>query len=119
MRKITRLAALAFRHEKQFTLGNTTVTVHNFESRGKCVEMRLHGNLIAFRELERDGISKVHVSLAGWGTPTTRERVNGLLDMLGSRAYFYQQKHCQRLSRADSDIALTDDAEFFEIETTC
>lgn len=60
----------------------------------------LHGNKIA--TLERypfGGTKSVTMTLAGWGTPTTRERLNGLLQSLAHRiggqptlAHFSQQK---------------------------
>ena len=73
MRKITRLAALAFRGGNKFTMGNTAVT-----NQAGVTEMFLHGNRIAIRD--HGGL---RVTLAGWNTPTTRERVNGLLEMFG------------------------------------
>lgn len=51
----------------------------------------LHGNLIAKRE--PDG--SIWVTLAGWGTVTTRERVNTLCRVLGSGVQFYQRDHVQ------------------------
>ena len=47
----------------------------------------LHGNKIA--TLERypyGGIKKVTMTLAGWGTVTTRERLNGLIQSIAWRA---------------------------------
>jgi hypothetical protein len=51
----------------------------------------LHDNLIAQRE--PDG--SVWVTLAGWGTVTTRDRVNTLCSVLGSGARFFQRDHVQ------------------------
>jgi len=90
MRNISRKAALAFRANKPFRLGNTEVDVDAAE-----VRLFLHGHCIAYRNLETLG--SVQVSLAGWGTPTTRERANGLLKMLGADIGFYQHKHEQYL----------------------
>ena len=59
--------------------------------------MFLHGNLIAKRE--SDG--SVWVTLAGWGTVTTRDRVNTLCHVLGSGVRFYQRNHVQRVSFPD------------------
>ncbi len=73
MRNITRRASLAFRGGDNFTLGNTAVT---YDSHTGIKQMRLHGNLIAET---RDG--ELYMTLAGWNTPTTRERLNGLLEM--------------------------------------
>ena len=54
--------------------------------------MFLHGNLIAKREAD----GSVWVTLAGWGTVTTRDRVNTLCHVLGSGVRFYQRNHVQR-----------------------
>jgi len=56
---------MAFRVGKSLTVGNTSV-IDN--------EVRLHGNLIAKRKGD-----DIYVTLAGWNTPTTRERVNGII----------------------------------------
>ena len=69
MRKITRDAVDAFFGWKSFSRGNTTVTHFGNES-----ELRLHGNMIA--EKHHD---KLMVSHCGWCTPTTRERLNGVV----------------------------------------
>ena len=78
MRKITRYAAIAFRGGDNWSLGNTTVCDG---------AMYLHGNKIA--ERREDG---VYCTLAGWNTPTTRERLNGLLEILGIPTGFYQHR---------------------------
>ena len=126
MRKISQKAAQAFLHCKNFSLDNTTVSViRHGNHQGTEIEMRLHGNKIAYRNLTVDGISKVHVSLAGWGTPTTRERVNGLLTTLGavSNGGYYQKNHCQMFSclrgkngRFDFEV---DARDWIEVETRC
>jgi hypothetical protein len=59
--------------------------------------MFLHGNLIAKREAD----GSVWVTLAGWGTVTTRDRVNTLCSVLGSGVRFYQRDHVQRVSFPD------------------
>jgi hypothetical protein len=64
MRKITIEAVKAFLNDGIFKKDNTRV------ENGRIF---LHGNLIA--EKRKDGI---YISLAGWNTVTTRERLNGL-----------------------------------------
>lgn len=71
MKTITKEIATAFIAGKAKSLNNTTTN-------GR--EVFLFNNLIA-RKME-DGTSRV--SLAGWNTPTTRERVNGILRLAGS-----------------------------------
>ena len=64
MRKVTRLTCEAFEGGMAKRMGNTRTDGHS---------LYLHGNKIAEW---RDG--EVYVSLAGWDTVTTRERLNGL-----------------------------------------
>lgn len=85
MRKITQLAAQAFIAGRPFTQSNTTVTHEGDNSR-----MYLHGNLIAHKTSD-----KLYVTLAGWPTVTTRERVNGLLTTMGRYERLFQHKHKQ------------------------
>ena len=73
MRKITRQAADAFINGRNFSRQNMTISHEDGIAR-----MYLHGNLIA----SQDG-TDLRMTLAGWNTPTTRERLNGLLDVLG------------------------------------
>ena len=94
MRKITQQAARAFIDGRKFSSGNTTVTV---DSEGYIV-MSLHGNIIAKRGMMD---TQIQVTLAGWGTPTTRERVNGLLTEYGVSAGFYQRNHLQYYGGTD------------------
>lgn len=65
MRKVTQQIKAAFEQGKSLKVGNT-------ETDGKTVW--LHGNAI----VKRDPDGLVRWSLAGWNTPTTRERVNGI-----------------------------------------
>lgn len=90
MRKISYEAALAFCHNAHYKNDNTEVVV---SERDCMAVMRLHGHIIATRV----GV-RVRVTLAGYGTPTTRERVNGLLTVLADefnwphRCGFAQEK---------------------------
>ena len=65
MRKVTEQIKQAFEQGKSKKVGNT-------ETDGQTVW--LHGNSI----VKRDGWGVVEWSLAGWNTPTTRERINGI-----------------------------------------
>lgn len=69
MRKITSQIARAFSERKTLRVANT------FTTEGR---LYLHGNLIA--ETREDGI---WFTLAGWNTPTTRERLGGVLPGYG------------------------------------
>lgn len=52
-----------------------------------------HGNTIAYYRSDTPGW--VYFTLAGWGTVTTRARLNTLLDWYGIKARFHQHKHEQ------------------------
>jgi|TARA_R100000479_G_C6388864_1_gene204215 hypothetical protein len=67
MRKITAKIKQAFDRRESKTINNT---------RTDGTTVWLHGNAIVKRE--DDG---VYVTLAGWNTPTTRERVNGITNI--------------------------------------
>lgn len=50
----------------------------------------LHGHAIAWHEN-----GEIKATLAGWGTVTTRDRLNTLSRLMGKGARFKQSKHCQ------------------------
>lgn len=91
MRKITESTARAFIARQNKTQGNTTV-MHN--DRDGITAMYLHGNLIAVWRYN----GSFKTTLAGWNTPTTRERLNGLIRLMheaghiDSAAYYSQHK---------------------------
>lgn len=76
MRKVTQNAVNAFMCNSPFAQGNTTVTV----VKGKT-QLFLHGNLIA----ERNSKGAISITNAGWFSNTTKERLNGVLNMVGIR----------------------------------
>jgi hypothetical protein len=79
MREISKYAAIALREGKTFRRANTTVTDSGY--------LLLHGSGIA-RKTE----SGLCVSLCGWNTVTTRERLNALLDCYGYSNYRIVQR---------------------------
>ena len=81
---ISSKAARAFVQGKRFSKSNTNVR-RNIDG---SVEMRLWDNLIARHTVE-DGTK---VTMAGWGTATTRARLNAITDELGMRGGFWQHK---------------------------
>lgn len=99
MRKITRQAAEAFRDGRKFSQGNTTVTGYTVDGT-QCARMYLHGNEIAFKFGK-----EILLTLAGWPTVTTRERLNGLLETLGIPQGFFQRKHEQYFGLHSADPA--------------
>tara|TARA_R110002012_G_C11320423_1_gene575767 strand:+ start:277 stop:588 length:312 start_codon:yes stop_codon:yes gene_type:complete len=75
MRKITQQIANAFAQGNKLTVGNTSTD-------GNAVI--LHGNYIA----EKDPWGNITMTLAGYNTQTTRERLNGVAEVLGLEARF-------------------------------
>jgi hypothetical protein len=97
MRKITYDAARAFLDGKSLTIGNTHTDGTN---------LYLFGNRIATKEnlsfMPRcDG--KVKLTLAGWPTATTRERLNGVLELIKADCRVYQEKHTQFYGNTEID----------------
>jgi len=82
MRKITKQIANAFAQGNKMTIGNTSTegSEHGFH-------VKLHGNTIALKNE-----SGIYMTLAGWNTTTTRERLNGIAQVLGLDASFTQRK---------------------------
>ena len=68
MRKITIEACSAFQRWWNFKKGNTEVIRYHDK-----MEMKLHGNLIAYSD-----ITGTYISNGGWSSNTTKERLNGL-----------------------------------------
>ena len=65
MRKVTEQIKTAFEKGESLKVGNTRTDGNR---------VWLHGNLI----VERTETGNIFATLAGWNTPTTRERVNGI-----------------------------------------
>jgi hypothetical protein len=84
MRVIEKQMIEAVKAGKNWLNGNTRV--HHDPVVGGCeVEVYLHGNLIAkrfFRGEDKPGEWKI--TLAGWNTPTTRSRLNALIQEFAS-----------------------------------
>ena len=77
MRKITQKIATAF-------INGESLKIKNTETDGQSVW--LHGN-----EIARKTDNGLEVTLAGWNTVTTRERVNGICELWGSNLRFVQR----------------------------
>ena len=77
MRKVTQKIANAF-------INGESLKIKNTETDGRSVW--LHGNMIA-----RKTDNGLEVTLAGWNTVTTRERVNGICELWGSNLRFVQR----------------------------
>lgn len=87
MRKIEEAMNRAIYLSKNATIGNTKV-MHTEGAGQHFVSVYLHGHMIAQRIN-----GEWSISLAGWNTPTTRSRLNGLLAVQSAaRARVYTVK---------------------------
>lgn len=82
MRKVTEQSVQAFLNRREFNSGNTCVKTEN----GVTV-LYLHNNPIA-RMLE-DG--EIEVSNCGYETNTTKERLNGVLELADTGSKIFQK----------------------------
>jgi hypothetical protein len=94
MRAITRAAVRAFRNWEDFRLGNTVV-----RGGDTGAVLYLHGHPIA--AVERGRVTVTH---AGWDTPTTKDRLNGVLSAVG----------CQGIYQKAGQWYWTDGTEFID-----
>jgi hypothetical protein len=93
MRKITKEAATAFRMDKPFKKDNTEVKVSQTET-----AMYLHGNKIAWCDGEN-----IYLSSCGYTTNTTKERLNGIIEMCyATKSIIYQRSFAWY--RDDKDV---------------
>jgi hypothetical protein len=84
MRKITKTVCGAF-------INGTPKSMRNTSTDG--VSLFLHGNKIAEK---RNG--EIWVTLAGWPTVTTRDRINGVARCLGMICFVHQSRNVQHLN---------------------
>jgi len=127
MRKITKESSEAFVNLKHFKKSNSEISCSfepNYDDHKEGDEFLeydavsafyLHGNLIAFmdetgqvdRYIKKASRTiesrKVKIDLCGWHTPTTRERINGILDALGYDFRIAQRNHEQVLVRRKNE----------------
>jgi len=104
MRKITKESSEAFVNFEQYKKSNTEVEIQKVGYKyDEVATFYLHGNRIA--EITRSTLPECSVlkssqiDLCGWHTPTTRERINGILDALGYDFRIAQRNHEQVLVR--------------------
>lgn len=90
MRKVTKNIANAFINNRKLTQGNTMTD-------GQAIY--LHGNRIAWKDENND----LWVSMCGWGSVTTRERLDGLFESIGSMLRIVQRDYAQYFIMLDDD----------------
>ena len=112
MRKITKESSEAFVNFQEYFKSNTRVSIIKQFEQGRpeneCAYFYLHGNLIArmtkqIGSLYPEGLESIEIDLCGWHTPTTRERINGILDALGYDFRIAQRNHEQVLVRRKNE----------------
>ena len=115
MRKITKESSEAFVNFEQYKKSNTEVEIQKVGYKyDEIARFYLHGNCIA--EITRSTLPECSVlkssqiDLCGWHTPTTRERINGILDALHYDFKIAQRNHEQVLVRGERIIKLSDDS---------
>jgi|TARA_R110000765_G_scaffold119767_1_gene214932 hypothetical protein len=84
MRKITKDSVNAFMNAQKFSQSNMQVEVLP-----NVTILKYHGNSIAFRYNDPKGT--IAITNCGWGSPTTKERLNGVLYKAG-KSYSIKQK---------------------------
>ena len=89
-RKITEKTVSAFMAGQSVSIGNTTV-----QTSGNASVMSLFGNVIATRNGKT-----IKISTCGWDTSTTKERLNGILDAMGSNQRIYHHQRVVHLGDA-------------------
>ena len=99
MRKITKESSKAFVNFKPYKKDNTEVVIdHLNDPLGKDAKFYLHGYCIVLSG--GNGVYR-NIDLCGWHTPTTRERINGVLDAWGYDFRIAQRNHEQVLIRKE------------------
>lgn len=115
MRKITEQSVRAFLDGRNMSSGNMTVTQL---ADPLTTELRLHGNLIArmYRVPGGFGVedsTRIMITDAGWQSNTTKERLNGLLDMIGTGGCgIFQRDFTWYLSTFKGDMVWNGSATF-------
>ena len=87
MRQITKEAVNKFLQAENYSKNNTQVWSGYECSTERVTKMFLHGNLIA----QRRAFGNTIITNSGWFSNTTKERLNGLLDLFGYDK-IYQKK---------------------------
>lgn len=96
MRKITEQAVKALFNDEKFSSGNTVVSVQE----NGDVFMFLHGNKIV--KIENCILS---VNFCGWGSTTTKERINSVCADYGANQWFYT-KDFVLYDQSDNEVDL-------------
>lgn len=99
MRNVSRVIAQAFNERRSKTISNSHTDGEGFF---------LHGHKIAFWDEDHNG-EILSFNMCGWGTVTTRERLNSLFYVLGFDMSVYQKSFSQMLRFKGQDLEIEDD----------
>ena len=89
MLKLSQLAAGAFKDDVPMNKSNTKVTVEK-DKDIILTTLYLHGNPIATK-ITKDKTRLLFVNNQGWETPTTKRRLNAILDVLNYEFFIVQR----------------------------
>ena len=92
-RQITEIITRKFMNDESYRLSNSEVRT-DFET----TRLYLHNNLIAKKE---KATGKIYITLAGWNTVTTRERLNGLPNVRVTQKDFIPYLNGQEINSYD------------------
>lgn len=88
--------------------GYRDIVEHRGERKNRYAKVYLHGHVIAFYDSHK---ARLHMTLAGWPTATTRSRLNALIEGLSAypeTAKFCQHEHTQYFVYGNQSIELLD-----------
>lgn len=94
MRMVTRQLVKAFLDERRVKSKNT----HTDER-----TLYLHGNAIAWRPYSSHNPGAICMTLAGWNSVTTRERLNGLCERLFNQRPFHSKNYAPHFAGVPID----------------
>lgn len=106
MRKIEQKMVNALRAGRSLNVQNTSVSKRDRVIGGYAQSVFLHGNEIARLEFNHQKAREpfaIFGTLAGWGTVTTRSRLNAICREFTGRARFGQKDHRQQFD--DNEIS--------------
>lgn len=104
-RKVSKQIIIAF-------LNGTAKCVGNTFTDGNAIY--LHGNKIIWKEGEAYPV-QYNITLAGWPTVTTRERINAFLTAIGAKAGVFQSNHYQFFTSIDGNTRAIESEEIISI----
>jgi len=99
MRKVEKKMIEALRAGRSFSLQNTRVSKRQRVAGGYAQYVYLHDNQIATLEFNHEKAREPYAimgTLAGWGTVTTRSRLNAICRDFTGRCRFGQKSHVQQ-----------------------